>query len=201
VSTATAIIDQGRRIRGAHIHLRVINAENGESHWEREIERKLSTRFDPKHGPLIRAVLLHQPNKSILIFTAYHPIGDGISAAFAIHDILHAISGEKLEALRPLPYMGDMLGVPQPSPTRPASQSESMDATLGGFNPLSGCLITTSARTRSAATLTAVQTASVPDGMAAVVWHTTFRRPHWLYHIFKLDMRFGWRRRAKPQCV
>jgi NRPS condensation-like uncharacterized protein len=112
-----------RHIAGAQIPLRVINAETVDSRWEREIERELSTRFDPRRGPLIRVALLHQPNRSLLIFTAYHPIGDGISAAFAIRDILRALSGEKLEVLPPLPSMEDLLGMPQTSPMRRASKT------------------------------------------------------------------------------
>ena len=114
-----------RRVTGTQIPLRVTDTKNAESQWEREIERELATRFDPKQAPLIRVVLLHQPNKSILIFTAYHPIGDGISMAFAIRDTLRALSGEKLETLSPLPSMEDLLGMSQNSPAGPFSKTSS----------------------------------------------------------------------------
>lgn len=105
-----------RRVAGTQIPLRVVEAKSAESHWEREVERELSTRFDPKEAPLMRVVLLHQANKSIAIFTSYHPIGDGISMALAIRDTLRALAGEKLETLPPLPSMEDLLGMPQTFP-------------------------------------------------------------------------------------
>ena len=111
-----------RRVAGTQIPLRVVDTRDAEPQWEREIESELSTRFDPKQAPLIRAVLLHQPNKSMLIFTAHHSIGDGISMAFAIRDTLRALSGEKLETLPPLPSMEDLLGMPQTPPARPLSK-------------------------------------------------------------------------------
>ena len=70
-------------------------------------------------------VLLHQPNKSIAIFTSYHPIGDGISMALAIRDTLRALAGENLEMLPPLLSMEDLLGMPQTSPTTPVSEASS----------------------------------------------------------------------------
>jgi hypothetical protein len=112
-----------RRVAGTQIPLRVVDGKDAEPQWERELERELSTRFDPKQAPLIRAVLLHQPNKSMLIFTAHHSIGDGISMAFAIRDTLRALSGEKLETLPPVPSMEDLLGMPQTPPARPFSKT------------------------------------------------------------------------------
>jgi hypothetical protein len=112
-----------RRITGAQIPLRVIHAGNAEFPWEREIERELSTRFDPRQGPLIRVVLLYQPDKSLLILTTYHAIGDGMSTAFAIRDMLRALSGERLEPLSPLPSMEDLLGMKQTTPVRPISKT------------------------------------------------------------------------------
>jgi hypothetical protein len=115
-----------RRVVRTQIPLRVVDNKNAESQWEREIESELSVRFDPKRAPLIRVVLLHQPNRSILILTSYHPIGDGISMAFAIRDTLRALAGEKLEALPPLPSMEDLLGMPQAFPARTVSTSSSI---------------------------------------------------------------------------
>jgi hypothetical protein len=114
-----------RRVAGAQIPLRVVDTEKAELQWELEVERELSTRFDPKQAPLARVVLLHQPDKSILIFTAHHSIGDGISMAFAIRDTLRALAGEKLEALPPLPSMEELLGIPQTSDARPVSKTSS----------------------------------------------------------------------------
>ena len=102
-----------RRVAGTHIPLRVVSTKNATSRWEREIEKELATRFDARRAPLIRAVLLHQPDKSILIFSAHHSIGDGLSMAFAIRDVLQALSGERLESLPPLASMEELLVMPQ----------------------------------------------------------------------------------------
>jgi hypothetical protein len=114
-----------RRVAGTRIPLRVVSTKNATSRWEREIERELATRFDARRAPLIRAVLLHQPDKSILIFSAHHSIGDGLSMAFAIRDVLHVLSGEKLERLPPLASMEELLGMPQSQPARPALETSS----------------------------------------------------------------------------
>ena len=105
-----------RRVTGTQIPLRVVNTKNAAFRWEREIERELATRFDARRAPLIRAVLLHQPDKSILIVSAHHSIGDGLSMAFAIRDVLRALSGERLESLPPLASMEELLGMPQTQP-------------------------------------------------------------------------------------
>jgi hypothetical protein len=108
-----------RRVAGTQIPLRVVSTKNATSRWEREIERELATRFDARQAPLIRAVLLRQPDKSILIFSAHHSIGDGLSMSFAIRDVLRALSGERLESLPALACMEQLFGLP---PTQPAGR-------------------------------------------------------------------------------
>ncbi len=100
-----------RRVAGRQIPLRVVSTKKATSRWEREIERELATRFDARQAPLIRAVLLRQPDKSILILSAHHSIGDGLSMVFAIRDLLQALSGERLESLPPLAPMEQLLGI------------------------------------------------------------------------------------------
>jgi Condensation domain len=114
-----------RRVAGTQIPLRVVNTKNATSRWEREIETELATRFDARQAPLIRAVLLHQPDKSILIFSAHHSIGDGLSMAFAIRDVLQALSGERLDSLPPLASMEELLGMPQTQPARRVLETSS----------------------------------------------------------------------------
>jgi NRPS condensation-like uncharacterized protein len=106
------------RVTETPIPLRVVKTKNAAFRWEREIERELTTRFDARRAPLIRAVLLHQPDKSILISSAHHSIGDGLSMAFAIRDVLQALAGERLERLPPLASMEQLLGLPQIQPAR-----------------------------------------------------------------------------------
>jgi hypothetical protein len=113
-----------RRVAGTHIPLRVVSTKNATSPWEREIERELATRFDASRAPLIRAVLLHRPDKSILIFSAHHSIGDGLSMAFA-SDVLQALSGETLETLSPLASMEQLLRVPQTQPAKRVLETSS----------------------------------------------------------------------------
>lgn len=99
-----------RRVRGARIPLRVIDDERTGWQWEREMETELSRSFDGGQAPLLRAVLVHQPNNSILILTSHHSIGDGLSLVYAIRDTLRALSGESLEPLSPQPSMETLVG-------------------------------------------------------------------------------------------
>jgi hypothetical protein len=114
-----------RRVAGRQIPLRVVSTKKATSRWEREIERELATRFDARQAPLIRAVLLRHPDKSILILSAHHSIGDGLSMAFAIRDLLQALSGERLESLPPLAPMEQLLGMPQTQPARHVRETSS----------------------------------------------------------------------------
>ncbi|MFB2968978.1 condensation domain-containing protein [Aerosakkonema sp. BLCC-F183] len=73
------------------IPVRVVQRQ-GEQHWQREVERELSIPFVFWEAPLVRVVLLHSTDVSELILTCYHPISDGMSAAYLIRDILQAIA-------------------------------------------------------------------------------------------------------------
>jgi Condensation domain len=80
------------------VALRVIEDEFAQA-WEREVARELSLRIDAENGPLIRAVLMHTDASSMLILSAHHSICDGMSLAFAMRDVLQALSGSKLKKL------------------------------------------------------------------------------------------------------
>lgn len=73
------------------IPLRVIERQ-GEEHWCQEVEAELLRPFSSSEDPLIRAVLLHSPNLCELIVTFDHCIGDGLSGAYLIRDILNIAS-------------------------------------------------------------------------------------------------------------
>ena len=73
------------------IPLRVIERQ-GEEHWCQEVEAELLRPFSSSEDPLIRALLLHSPDVSELIVTFDHCIGDGLSGAYLIRDILNLAS-------------------------------------------------------------------------------------------------------------
>ena len=70
----------------AAIPLRVVQKNDAVQRWESEMERELSIPFDPRHAPLVRAVLLHEANQAVFILVAHHFIADGLSIAFVIRD-------------------------------------------------------------------------------------------------------------------
>jgi NRPS condensation-like uncharacterized protein len=72
------------------IPLRVIDRQ-GEEHWCQEVEAELLRPFSHQ-GPLIRVACLQSLDVSELIVTFDHCIGDGLSGAYLIRDILHAAS-------------------------------------------------------------------------------------------------------------
>jgi len=92
------------------VALRVIEDEFARA-WEREVARELSLRIDAENGPLIRAVLMHTDASSMLILSAHHSICDGMSLAFAMRDVLQALSGSKLKKLRLHSSQEHMIGI------------------------------------------------------------------------------------------
>jgi Condensation domain len=112
-----------RQVEGERIPQRVV--ETVEMRWERELERELRTQFDPRQAPLMRAVLLYQEVKAVFILVAHHSIADGFSSAFAIRDVLEALSGQPLDRLPLMPSREEILGLPRGRSTegRPVSQS------------------------------------------------------------------------------
>jgi NRPS condensation-like uncharacterized protein len=69
------------------IPLRVIE-QQGEEHWSREMVEELRHPLNWSEEPLLRVLLLHSPDVSNLIITFHHCIGDGLSGAYLIRDIL-----------------------------------------------------------------------------------------------------------------
>jgi NRPS condensation-like uncharacterized protein len=72
------------------IPLRVIERQ-GEEHWCREMLEELRHPLNWSEEPLLRVLLLHSPDVSNLIITFHHCIGDGLSGAYLIRDILQFI--------------------------------------------------------------------------------------------------------------
>jgi hypothetical protein len=87
------------------------------SRWEEEVAKELATPFDSRQAPLARAVLMHGQNDSVFILTTHHSIADGLSSAYAVRDILHALAGEDLEPLPSLPALDSLVYMSQLAPS------------------------------------------------------------------------------------
>ena len=98
-----------RNVPDRPIPLRVAE---GDATWEREVEREIRTLFDPTKAPLIRAVLILQPEHAIVILVTHHSIADGMSSVFLLRDLLAAISGKPLTRY-PFPRsLDEIVGAP-----------------------------------------------------------------------------------------
>lgn len=95
----------------APIPFRLVQGNDVVQHWESEIELELSIPFDPRQAPLVRAVLLHEAKKAVVILAAHHSIADGLSIAFVIRDLLQALSGDPIGLLPLLPAHEELLGI------------------------------------------------------------------------------------------
>jgi len=93
------------------IPLRIVEG-NAEQQLEQEIAREISTPFlSPGQAPLIRAAVLHEKKRCIVILAAHHSIADGISLAYAIRDLLQALAGNALKPLPVPPSHEELLGI------------------------------------------------------------------------------------------
>ena len=100
-----------REETGGPIPLRIVQG-NTKQQLEREIALEISTPFlSSWRAPLVRAAVLHDKNRSIVILTAHHSIGDGISLAYAIRDLLLALAGNALKPLPVSPSHEELLGI------------------------------------------------------------------------------------------
>ncbi len=74
------------------ISLRVVEGKN--STLQSEIAREMASPFEASDLPLIRGVLLTEPQWSTLILTFDHAIMDGIGLAQIVRDLLRVMAGE-----------------------------------------------------------------------------------------------------------
>ena len=102
IETDAGHVPYFRTVRDVPIPLRVIHGPTI-GNWEAEVARELATPFPLGQAPLARAVLMHSPFDSLFILTTHHSIADGLSSAYAIRDMLRALTGETLESLPPVP--------------------------------------------------------------------------------------------------
>lgn len=95
----------------APIPLRVITSEGrrpAES-WHATAAEELVEPFDRYTAPLIRAVLLADAERSALMLTIDHTIGDGISTVVVLRDVLAVLNGWTLPVLPVPPSQETML--------------------------------------------------------------------------------------------
>lgn len=88
-----------QKMREPGIALRVIEGDFARR-WQEEMALELSMPIDSENGPLVRAVLMHGDESCMLILSAHHSICDGMSLAFALRDVLQALSGVASTKLR-----------------------------------------------------------------------------------------------------
>ncbi len=93
IDTAYNRVPHFRNVTGQPIPLRIADA--GAS-WEREAEREMRTLFDPMKAPLLRTVLILEPERAFVLLVAHHSIADGIATVFLMRDLLSALSGQSL---------------------------------------------------------------------------------------------------------
>jgi hypothetical protein len=99
-----------RHVDGSSIPMQVLDGRLTAS-WEAEMGKEVSRIVSPDHAPLLRAVLIHEAERSIFIITAHHSISDGVSMTAALCDLVRALSGEQLERRPVQPSPEDSLGV------------------------------------------------------------------------------------------
>lgn len=92
------------------IPLRVVNTQS-DWRWNSILEEELSKPLDVTIAPLVKAILIQQPEKSIFMFISNHSIGDGMSVALVIRDVLTVLSGSAIENMLPLSSLDELAGV------------------------------------------------------------------------------------------
>ncbi|RYY36882.1 MAG: condensation protein [Sphingobacteriaceae bacterium] len=115
--SAKVVLDQFSRpvlkhVEGTTIPLRVLNVEDN-YRWEQEAEKELATRFNTTEAPLLRAVLIQKPTTTVLILASSHVVADGTSITYLFRDILNALTGKELQAMKPQQSNDETLGLPE----------------------------------------------------------------------------------------
>lgn len=73
------------------------------------IEYELTTPFDAERPPLLRAVVMEDARRTILVLCAHHSIADGISLNYWLQDLLLAVTGREIDDRIPCPSMETMV--------------------------------------------------------------------------------------------
>jgi NRPS condensation-like uncharacterized protein len=118
------------QVRDRRIPLRVVQlVGTSQQNWLTELRKEVATPFDPGVAPLVRAVLMHETDRSTLILSAHHSIADGLSLTFAIRDTLLALSGSPKNPLLVTPSIESLLdsadsGLIELAPTGEINETE-----------------------------------------------------------------------------
>jgi Condensation domain len=119
-----------RHVAGASIPIRVLNGIS-EYRWETEMAKEVFGNFESDVAPLVRTVLIHEPERSIFIIAAHHSISDGMSMTVVLRDLVRVLSGEAINRYPVLPSQEETFGVTGPSQA-PAAGAEPVAAPLTG---------------------------------------------------------------------
>lgn len=120
-----------RQRHGSEIPLRIVERAAA-PRWEAEVERELAAPFAPGQAPLLRAVLIHEADRSTIILSACHAIADGVSSLLLLRDLLAAMDGRPLAPLPFPPSAEEKLGL------APAAAGHAQNAGELGRAPVNG---------------------------------------------------------------
>ncbi len=90
--------------------------------WEAQIAHEVSTPFPLSGSLLTRVSLLKSDAGCTLILSMHHSIGDGLSAAFVIRDIIQALSGVEIQPLKLTAPQEDLCQAPPSFAPTPSPQ-------------------------------------------------------------------------------
>jgi len=93
------------------IPLKIIAMKDNSESWNSIIEEEFRLPIDITVAPLVRAVLIQQLGQCIFMFLSNHSIGDGMSVALTVRDILASISGKAISRLTPALPLDELAGV------------------------------------------------------------------------------------------
>ncbi|RZL20447.1 MAG: condensation protein [Pedobacter sp.] len=86
-------------MEASKIPLRVLNVED-EYCWEHVVEGELSTRLNTVEAPILRAVLIQKPTRTVLLLTGSHLLADSSTISNLFHDLLSELAEKELASLK-----------------------------------------------------------------------------------------------------
>lgn len=102
----------------APIRLRVVQRPDS-TQWLHEVETELAIPFERDDQPLVRVSLVQGEGTSELILVIHHSIGDGLSAALLVRDLLESMEGYRLTEMAPRSAFEDILDFGGTGPLKP----------------------------------------------------------------------------------
>lgn len=80
----------------APIAIQIVPREDDHT-WQQVAVETVGPPFDTAHGPLARVTLVHSPERSDIILALHHCVADGLSGAYALHDLLCLLVDPRLD--------------------------------------------------------------------------------------------------------